>query len=517
MKYLISACLALCLVAGCAVNPVTGRNELNIVSMAQQQQIGAEQYEPSQQSQGGEYTADRALSAYVNQVGQRIAAESDLALDYEFVVLNNGVPNAWALPGGKIAVNRGLLLELNNEAELAAVLGHEVVHAAAGHGAQAMTRGTLLQGAMVLSAVAAARSNGYADYIVGASALGAQLITQSYGREAERESDHYGIEYMVSAGYDPRAAVTLQEVFVRLSEGGGNSSWLDGLFASHPPSTERVMNNQALVDELWPTLAGRDLELGEARYQQAIAGLKESKPAYDLMAEAEMAIREDDLETAWDKLDDAIRLFPDEPRFHGLQADILVYQRRYRAAIDKYDATIAMDAGYFDYYLGRGVAHSRLNQTAAARTDLQRSSALLPTAMAANELGRISLAAGQRNDAKQYFQSAATAGGALGQEALNAFLQLDVQDNPANYVQTQTYADTNGRIIVRLTNRSPAVLRNIEVQVSAVINGAIVQRNIRASSLDAGVYQDYQSGLSFPAGSTWDADMMRAVVSGATP
>src|SRR5690554_3164685 len=231
MKHIISVCLALCLLAGCAVNPVTGRNELNIVSMAQQRQIGAEQYEPSQQSQGGEYTADRALSAYVNQVGQRIAAESDLALDYEFVVLNNGVPNAWALPGGKIAVNRGLLLELNNEAELAAVLGHEVVHAAAGHGAQAITRGTLLQGAMVLSAVAAARSNEYADYIVGASALGAQLITQSYGREAERESDHYGIQYMVSAGYDPRAAVTLQEVFVRLSEGGGNSSWLDGLFA----------------------------------------------------------------------------------------------------------------------------------------------------------------------------------------------------------------------------------------------------------------------------------------------
>src|SRR5690554_3450799 len=170
MKHIISVCLALCLLAGCAVNPVTGRNELNIVSMAQQRQIGAEQYEPSQQSQGGEYTADPALSAYVNQVGQRIAAESDLALDYEFVVLNNGVPNAWALPGGKIAVNRGLLLELNNEAELAAVLGHEVVHAAARHGAQAVTRGTLLQGALVAGMIAGSR-NEYGNLIVG----GAQL------------------------------------------------------------------------------------------------------------------------------------------------------------------------------------------------------------------------------------------------------------------------------------------------------------------------------------------------------
>ena len=218
----------------CAVNPVTGRNEISLVSESQERAIGAEQYEPSQQSQGGEFVVDPVLTEYVSTVGQRIAAVSDRPLDYEFVVLNNSVPNAWALPGGKIAVNRGLLTELNNEAELAAVLGHEVVHAAARHGAQAITRGTLLQGALVASAIAAS-DNDYADYIVGASQLGAQLITQSYGREAEREADYYGIQYMVQAGYDPRAAVSLQETFVRLSE-GNNPGWLDGLFASHPPS-----------------------------------------------------------------------------------------------------------------------------------------------------------------------------------------------------------------------------------------------------------------------------------------
>src|SRR5690606_28315406 len=102
----------------------------------------------------------------------------------------------------------------------------------------------------------------------------------------ERESDYYGIHYMVRAGYDPRAAVSLQQTFVRLSE-GRNSSWLEGLFASHPPSEERVLNNQALVNELMPTLAGRDLELGELRYQQAVANLKAKKEAYDLMDEAE--------------------------------------------------------------------------------------------------------------------------------------------------------------------------------------------------------------------------------------
>ena len=85
--------------------------------------------------QGGAYVVDPELNRYVREVGARLARASDRALPYEFVVLNNSTPNAWALPGGKIAVNRGLLVELDNEAELAAVLGHEIVHAAARHGA----------------------------------------------------------------------------------------------------------------------------------------------------------------------------------------------------------------------------------------------------------------------------------------------------------------------------------------------------------------------------------------------
>ena len=182
--------IAAAVLSSCAVNPVTGRNELSLVSEAQERAIGEQQYGPSQQSQGGEFSVDPILTDYVNGVGQRIAAVSDAPLDYEFVVLNNSVPNAWALPGGKIAINRGLLTELRSEAELAAVLGHEVVHAAARHGAQAMTRGTLLQGALAVGAIAS-QDNDFADFIVGASQLGAQLISQRYGREAELQSDEY--------------------------------------------------------------------------------------------------------------------------------------------------------------------------------------------------------------------------------------------------------------------------------------------------------------------------------------
>jgi predicted Zn-dependent protease len=516
MIRLFCAVLALCLVTACAVNPVTGRNELSLVSEAQEREIGAEQYGPSQQSQGGQYEVDTALTAYVNEVGQRLAAVSDRQLDYEFVVLNNGVPNAWALPGGKIAVNRGLLYELNNEAELAAVLGHEITHAAARHGAQAMSRGTLLQGALAIGTIAVGMSDyrQYGDYIVGSAQLGAQLVTQRYGRDAERESDYYGIQYMVRAGYDPAAAVSLQQTFVRLSEGRDSGGLVEGLFASHPPSEERVRNNQALVDELKPTLEGRDLEIGEARYQQAIAKLKETKPAYDLFDEAEKAIADDDLEIALGNVEEAISLVPDDARFHGLKGDIMVYQRRYRAAIDSYDEALQRDDNYFDYYLGRGVAHARLDETREARADLERSASLLPTAIAMNELGKIALADGDRVNAKNYFQQAAQAQGLIGQEATTAFLTLDVQDNPGNYVQAQVFADQAGRILARVSNQSPVQLDNIQVEFAAVIGGAIRRQTVSLRSLGANTYQDINSGLSFPRGSTWTQDMMNANVVG---
>jgi beta-barrel assembly-enhancing protease len=521
MMRLFSVLFALCLAAGCAVNPVTGRNELNFVSEAQERNIGAQQYGPSKQSQGGEFTADPELTAYVNEVGQRVARVSDRQLDYEFVVLNNGVPNAWALPGGKIAVNRGLLYELNNEAELAAVLGHEVVHAAARHGAQAMTRGTLLQGAMLVGTIAAATNENlspYSDFIVGGAQVGAQLITQRYGRDAERESDAYGIRYMLRAGYDPNAAVTLQQTFVRLSEeGGGNAGWLEGLFASHPPSQERVDNNRALVAELQPEIAGRDLELGTQRYEQAVLRLRESKPAYDLFDDAEKAIAEDDLETAEDKIDDALRLMPSEARFHGLKGDIMVYQRRYRAAIDNYDEALQRDSNYFDYYLGRGVAHARLNENREARADLEHSAELLPTAIAMNELGKLSLIDGDRNTAKQYFQQAATAQGLVGQEAQGAFMRLDVEDNPAAYVQAQVFADERGRIAARVSNRSGVTLNAVRVDFAAVINGAIRRESRVLNGLAGGSYVDVGSGLAFPEGTRWTADMMSAQVVGAAP
>lgn len=146
---------------GCSVNPVTGEKQLSLIPESQELAMGAEQYIPTQQTQGGRFYVDPELTLYVQQVGQKLARVSDRPdLPFEFVVLNSSVPNAWALPGGKIAINRGLLAKLEDEAQLASVLGHEIVHAAARHSVQRMQQAQLISLASPVWALPSPTANG---------------------------------------------------------------------------------------------------------------------------------------------------------------------------------------------------------------------------------------------------------------------------------------------------------------------------------------------------------------------
>ena len=315
--WLLTAVLSL---AGCAANPVTGKQEIHMVSQGQEIQIGQQQYGPGRQSQGGDYVTDPKVTLYVQQVGNRLAAVADRPLPYEFVVLNNGELNAWALPGGKIAVNRGLLTELNNEAELAAVLSHEIVHAAARHGAQQLEKGQLMQiGTAVASVAATAYGGSGLGEMVGQGAmLGSQLLQAKYGRDDELEADKYGMKYMKRVGYDLQAAVSLQELFYRKFQAGKEQDWVTGLFASHPPSAERVAENRQTMTNQ----GGPGGDLGADRYQQAVAGLKKAAPAYAKADQALAAAKKGDLAGARSLVNEAIRLQPRESRFHGLLGEI---------------------------------------------------------------------------------------------------------------------------------------------------------------------------------------------------
>lgn len=170
----VVAAVCVVFVSACSINPVTGENELSLMSQTDELNAGNQQYTPPQQSQGGQYYLDSELSFYVASAGEKLAAVSDRPdLPYEFVILNNSVANARALPGGKIAVNRGLLLELQDEAELTAVLGHEIVHAAARHTAARMTKNQIL-GVGVVVLGKGLGGNEYHGFILGGAATGAK-------------------------------------------------------------------------------------------------------------------------------------------------------------------------------------------------------------------------------------------------------------------------------------------------------------------------------------------------------
>lgn len=410
--------VALAFVAGCAVNPVTGKKQLSLIPESQELSIGSEQYKPTQQTQGGRFYLDPDLNQYVQEVGQKLAKVSDRPdLPYEFVVLNSSVPNAWALPGGKIAINRGLLTEFEDEAQLASVLGHEIVHAAARHSVQRMQQGMLVS-AGVAGLGFALSDNEWTGLIMGGAAMGAQIALAQYSQSDELESDHYGIRYMKEAGYDPQAAVELQELFVKLSE-GRRTSFVEGLFATHPPSQKRVRENQELVDKI-----GAGGYRGREEYQKKTAFLRSRQPAYDAHDEAMKLASDEKFDQAIAKVNEAIRIEPEEAAFYSLRGQIYKAMDNPEKAAADFDKATSLYPEMFTYQLHSGLTALQLNKLDKARERLNKANDTVPTSIAYLRLGDIAVKQNRRDDAIQYYSTAAKAQGEVAQEARQKLAQL---------------------------------------------------------------------------------------------
>lgn len=234
--------LAGLLAAGCATNPVTGNSDLVIMSEKSEIQVGRQQHQIVLQ-QMGSYDDER-LQAYVTEVGTRLAKASHRPnLEYTFTVVDTEDVNAFALPGGFIYISRGILPYLNSEAELAAVLGHEIGHVTARHGVKRQAQGTLAG----IGAAAAGILTGQPGLADLANVAG-QAIVSGYGREQELEADRLGAEYLARTGYDPEAVIRVvsvlkaQESFevARARAEKRDPRIYHGLFATHPDNDTRL-------------------------------------------------------------------------------------------------------------------------------------------------------------------------------------------------------------------------------------------------------------------------------------
>ncbi|MFT7513488.1 MAG: putative Zn-dependent protease [Candidatus Omnitrophota bacterium] len=457
------------LLTGCATNPVTGKREISFTSEAQELAIGAKNYGAYQQAQGGDLVTYPRVTAYVQDVGSKLAAVSDRKLPYEFVVLNDSVPNAWALPGGKIAINRGLLIELNSEAELAAVLGHEIVHAAAKHTAKQMDRGILAQTAMAGLQIGLGDSE-YANLGMMAGQMGGALMLSKYGRGAELESDEYGIKYMSKAGYDPNAAVDLQKTFVRLSK-GKNPGWLGGLFASHPPSQERVQKNQEHATKYPPGKTGVE------EYKNAMGPLRAAKDAYDTYDEGLKALVKKDPATALRLARQAISLEPKEPHFYALASKAEAVQKNYAAAEKQIDRALVLNSHYFDYHLMKAQLAEKRGNRSEARTSYEKSLTLLPTPKAHHALGMMALNSGSQAVAMRHFSAAASSNTPEGEASRVMLAKTDLPKNPGKYIETRLALGRDGYLRVQVINRSAVKVSFISIQLN--ISGQIKNIYVR--------------------------------------
>jgi predicted Zn-dependent protease len=446
------------LITACGTNPVTHKKEFQFVSESQEISMGTQNYGPARQSQGGDYIIDSELTAYVQSVGNKLAAVSDRKLPYEYTVLNDSVPNAWAMPGGKIAFNRGLLYELNSEAELAAVMGHEMVHAAARHGAKSMERGIFMQGAMIAVGIGT-QSSDYANLIVGGAQVGAQLATSKYGRDAESEADLYGMQYMKKAGYDPTAAVTLQETFVKLSA-GRQSNFIDGLFASHPPSNARVAANK---DTLAQIGAGGDW--GREIYAQKVGKLKSTQAAYKAYDEGVKALAAKDTAKATTLAKQAIAGEPREARFQELLGDIALSQKKPAEALTYYNKAIQMQPGYFKPHVQGGIALYDLGRKAEAEQYLAKSNTLLPTAPSHFLLGKMAEERGDMQGALKNYAVAADSNSEIGKQSSAEYVRLDLPQHPAKYLQAAPQADNFGNLYAVVANPTPLAVNRVQVRM----------------------------------------------------
>jgi predicted Zn-dependent protease len=246
MRQLLCCGLAVLLLAGCQNVPLTGRSQLQMISEKQERSMGLASF---QEILGKEKLShDAAQNERLQRIGARIAAATGRD-DYQWefkLIDDDDALNAFCLPGGKVAVYTGLLPVAQDDAGLAAVIGHEVAHAIARHGGERLSQEILVAGVAAATVVATRDSNKrdlYAGLLGAGAAVGFLL---PYSRLHESEADRMGLIYMAKAGYDPRAAVGLWQ---RMAAAGKGKSKPPELLSTHPADATRIKGIERWLPE----------------------------------------------------------------------------------------------------------------------------------------------------------------------------------------------------------------------------------------------------------------------------
>lgn len=323
------------ILTGCAVNPVTGQNQFMLVSEDSEIQIDRKN-SPRQFSTDYGTIQDNALNNYINQTGKKIASVTHRPnMPYTFRCVNASYVNAYAFPGGSIAVTRGILVNLDNEAQLAALLGHELGHVNARHTAEQMSKGMLTSVvAGGIAAYAGSKSESYGKIAQNLGMLGSGMLLASYSRDNEREADALGMEYMVKAGYSPDGFIGLMDMLKSTSKHTPNA--IDLMFSTHPMSDERYNTTLQKVSTTYK--AYRNQPFYRERYMDNTAKLRAIKPAIDEMQHGDLEMGKQNYQTAENHFKKALSIAPDDYAALVMISKCLLVQDKFNDAL-KYSET----------------------------------------------------------------------------------------------------------------------------------------------------------------------------------
>jgi predicted Zn-dependent protease len=361
--FFILACMSL-IIYGCATNPVTGERELMFLSESQEIEMGREFYPNALWGDvggGGEFR-DARLQSYLKDIILRIHSVSHRPnLPVDFAVQNSSIPNAWAIPG-HVAITRGLLASLENEAEFAFVMGHEMGHVSARHSARQMTY-SMLQQIGIGAAGLALSGTEYAELATNIGAVGSSLLLLKYSRSDELEADRLGIQYMARLGYNPDNAVSahrrLEQVSREYAESIGRNSpeggFFEELLSTHPRTSVRIEEIQRLRKEIPPVKYSGD-GTGRERFLKMTDGLRQANSVYrKYYDKAVLMMKEDGKGDAESLIAKALSEDPYQAPFHALRGFIFLKGKDYPGAERNFRAALGRDDRYEPAYRGLGI------------------------------------------------------------------------------------------------------------------------------------------------------------------
>lgn len=269
------------MLGACTTNAATGRTQLNLLSRSEEIQIGQEAAPELIIAYGGRVPSDE-LQNYVTDIGMKLAAQTEgenPSLPWSFIFLNSDVINAFALPGGQVFITRGLVERMDNEAQLAGVLGHEIAHVTARHANNRLVRQAGLSIAAAIGGVVIGNDEDL-QLLVNGLVTGAGVYALTFDRGQESESDQLGMRYMAQAGYDPSAQLEVMRILKDASSGPRQPEWL----STHPLPETRIDQIQRLLNEEFQAEASNPAnQLYRDRFQNTmLQGLNALPPAPEM-------------------------------------------------------------------------------------------------------------------------------------------------------------------------------------------------------------------------------------------